>query len=251
MSTAPDATVAVNEQPLSEPQRLIDVFIAPSKTFTDIRRTGRWWVPFLVMILFGLPFQYLIGEKVGWENIMRVQQRFQPEFVKQRLEQLTPEQRAQADEQGLKQTKFITRYIYVLVLVGLTIYSLILQLSINFGLGAELKFWQTMAVVFYAHLVYIVRSILAAVVLLIGVDPGTYNIRTPVGTMLAYYLPIDETSKALYAFATRIDVIEFWVLALLIIGFSAVTGKKKGSIAMVVLGWWTLVTLISVGFAAM
>jgi hypothetical protein len=34
--------------PLSEPQRLVDVFIAPSKTFTDLRRNASWWAPFLI-----------------------------------------------------------------------------------------------------------------------------------------------------------------------------------------------------------
>ena len=37
--------------PLSEGQRLIDTFIAPSKTFTDLRRNASWWAPFIAIVI--------------------------------------------------------------------------------------------------------------------------------------------------------------------------------------------------------
>ncbi len=40
----PDASAA----PLSEIARVIDTFSAPSKTFTDVKRSASWWLPFLI-----------------------------------------------------------------------------------------------------------------------------------------------------------------------------------------------------------
>jgi hypothetical protein len=57
-------TIAVEGQPL-EPgltpvQRVVDSFVAPSKTFADILRNSSWWLPYLLSALIGLVFAYAI-----------------------------------------------------------------------------------------------------------------------------------------------------------------------------------------------
>ncbi|MGC2741826.1 MAG: hypothetical protein WA672_01470, partial [Candidatus Angelobacter sp.] len=65
----PVASSPVSPEPggpgLSEPQRLVNTFIAPSKTFTDIRRNASWWVPFLLISIFSISFFVMIDKKVG------------------------------------------------------------------------------------------------------------------------------------------------------------------------------------------
>jgi hypothetical protein len=41
--TAATVTPIPEPAPLSEFERIIDTFIAPSKTFTDLRRSAAWW----------------------------------------------------------------------------------------------------------------------------------------------------------------------------------------------------------------
>ncbi len=41
---------------LSEGARLIDTFIAPTKTFTDLRRNASWWAPFALMAIVSVLF---------------------------------------------------------------------------------------------------------------------------------------------------------------------------------------------------
>ena len=36
---------------LSQMERVVDTFVAPTKTFADIRRNASWWLPFLLSIL--------------------------------------------------------------------------------------------------------------------------------------------------------------------------------------------------------
>ena len=56
---------------LSEPQRLVNTFIAPSKTFTDIRRNASWWVPLFLICIFSIAFFVMIDKKVGFEQVAR------------------------------------------------------------------------------------------------------------------------------------------------------------------------------------
>ena len=55
---------------LSQGERVIDTFIAPSKTFTDILRSQSWWLPFLIIIVIGYGFIFAVEKKVGWEQVV-------------------------------------------------------------------------------------------------------------------------------------------------------------------------------------
>lgn len=64
--------------PLSQGARIINIFIAPSKTFTDLRRSAAWWAPFLLMTVVSLIFVYTAGQKIGFRKIMENQMQAQP-----------------------------------------------------------------------------------------------------------------------------------------------------------------------------
>ncbi len=56
--------------PLSEVERVVDTFIAPSKTFTDILRSASWWLPFLIILVVGYAFIFTVEKRVSWETVM-------------------------------------------------------------------------------------------------------------------------------------------------------------------------------------
>ena len=68
MTSAP-VTPAPEAPALSEPQRIMDTFVAPSKTFTDIRRSAAWWGPFLVTVIISFIFVYSVDTKVGFRRV--------------------------------------------------------------------------------------------------------------------------------------------------------------------------------------
>ena len=41
---------------LSETQRIVNTFIAPSRTFSDLRRNSRWWAPWIVLAISFVAF---------------------------------------------------------------------------------------------------------------------------------------------------------------------------------------------------
>jgi hypothetical protein len=63
---------------------------------------------------------------------------------------------------------------------------------------------------------------------------------------VAYFLPLEETNKALYAFASQIDIVTIWVAILLSIGVATVAGKKRSAGYVAVFGWWAVWTILRV-----
>src|SRR6478672_7032366 len=89
---------------LSEPQRLVNTFIAPSKTFTDIRRNASWWVPWLIAAIFALAFGILAVQKIDMARFVQQQIDKSP-AAQARMERASPAQR----EQGLALQASITK----------------------------------------------------------------------------------------------------------------------------------------------
>ncbi len=80
--------------------------------------------------------------------------------------------------------------------------------------------------------------------------PESFNVKNFAPTNLGAFLDPVETNKALYALATSVDAITIWTLVLLGMGTATVAGVKRGSGYIAVFGWWAIIVLVGVGFAA-
>jgi hypothetical protein len=242
---------AVSQQPaLSEPQRITNIFFAPSKTFADIRRNASWWVPFVLSSIFAYALVFTVDKQVGFERVTENQIKLNPKQA-ERLDQLPPDQRARQLDLSVKITKGISYAIPVLVLVIDLVIALALMATFNFGLGTEITFGQSFAIVMYAWLVGIVRTALAIITLFAGSNLDSFNFSNPVGTNPAYYMSVTDTAPWLYRMASWFDVITIWLFIVLGIGY-AVVGKKKISSGIAVMaGWFVVMMLASAGFAAL
>jgi hypothetical protein len=89
--------------------------------------------------------------------------------------------------------------------------------------------------------------VLTIVTLLFGGSADTYDVRNPVGTNLAYYMP--DAGPAVKAALSFFDVIGLWQLVLLVIGMAIVAKVSRGKAAAVVVGWWLIGLIVSVGIA--
>ena len=67
---APAPTPTPEPAGLSQGARIVDTFIAPSKTFTDLRRSAQWWLPFLLMTLAGWGLVYVAEQKIGTQKMV-------------------------------------------------------------------------------------------------------------------------------------------------------------------------------------
>jgi hypothetical protein len=215
---------------LSQVERVVDTFIAPSKTFKDILRSTSWWLPFLLLVLVTLGSAAVVEKQVGWERVSENQVHQSPK-TEERLASLTPEQRASQMRLSGNITRYISYGSFAIILLFVAIFALIYWASFNFGLGAKTTFGQMFAVCMYAGLPKLLTGLLTILTLLFGNSADSYDIKNPVGTNLA-------------------DVIGLWSLLLTIIGMAIVAKVSTGKAAAVVVGWWVLGLLISVGIAA-
>jgi hypothetical protein len=224
--------------PLNQVERVIDTFIAPSKTFHDILRSGSWWLPWLLGVLVTLGFSAAIQQQIGWDKTYS--------------NILQHSSETQQERQKAIATAFTKYIVWASPVVGLLFAAIaagVLLMTLNFGLGGRATFGQIFAVWMYATLPWLIQGILGIIVLFAGLDADAFNLKNPVGTNLGYYLPADGP-QWLIAFATSIDVLSIWVLILLTIGCAVVARTKLASTATAMVGWWVLITLAKVAIAA-
>ena len=234
---------------LTQWQRVVDTFTAPSKTFTDIKLGHKsWWLPFVIYVILGFAFYAAVDSKIGMRQVVDNQIRLSPKS-EERLGALTPEQR----ESQMKISTTITQVIFiatpVFLLASGAIIALVLWGTINFGFGGRAKFGSIFTVWMYAMLPSIIKTILGIVVIYVGMAPETFNIKNFAPTNLGAFLPTD-INPALYSLATSIDIITIWCLALVGIGTAIVAGVKRSSGYISSFGWWAIVVLIGAGWAA-
>ncbi|GGH00090.1 YIP1 family protein [Silvibacterium dinghuense] len=233
---------------LSEVERVVDTFTAPSKTFTDILRSSAFLGPVIIMLLVAVGFSFAVQQKVGWDKVYENTIHQSPK-AEERLAQLTPDQAATQKAVGAKITGVIS-YVYVIpVLIITAVTSLLVWITANFILGGTAKYGQIYAVNMYASLVMNIKFILAMVALFAGLAPDSFQLQNPVGTNIGFYLS-QEAPKALTALGTHIDLFEIWSLVLATIGVSIVAKISRGKAAVAVVGWWAIFVLVGVGMAA-
>lgn len=232
---------------LSEPARIIDTFVAPTKTFTDILRSAAWWGPFLLMCILAMASTFTVDKKVGWDAVT-AQQIAQNKSASEQMDQLPADQKAKRMKISATISKYIGYSIPLFILLASAVIVLVLWLSVNFGLGAQTKFSQMFAVWMYASLPKIFITLLNIILLWAGVGLDNYDIKNPVGTNLGYFL--GDSAAWLKELGSWLDIFNLWALFLLVIGVSIVAKKTKAQAATVVVGWWVLLLLLSVGWKA-
>src|ERR1700723_1980676 len=103
--------------PLSQWERVVDIFVAPSKTFNDILRSSNWWLPWLLGVLVTLGFGLAIQQKVGWDKTYGNILLQSPQAQQDRLAQLPPDQQARQKAIGASFVKYIFWFTPILILV--------------------------------------------------------------------------------------------------------------------------------------
>ena len=248
MPKPPPPDPVAQAAPLSEPARLINTFVAPSKIFTDLRRSASWWLPFLISAIVSVMFVYVVDQKVGFRKAMENQIRIQPKQA-ERLERMPADQRETAMRQ---QTGFWRVFSYASPLVGLLFYLIIaavLFATFKFAASADIGFKTMYALVVFAWLPAIFVSLLAVVSLLAGASSDGFLIQNPAATNLG--IVVDPTSSpVLYALLSSVDIFTIWSLILMAIGVTCISKVKRGAAFAVVFGWFGFWVLIKIGLAA-
>lgn len=238
----------MTDEPLSQVERVVDTFVAPAKTFTDILRDQSWWLPFLLSVVVTYGFAFAVQTKVGWNTVVQNTLRQDPK-ASERLANASPEGRAQAQKFTLAIIKYTFYVSPALAIIGAAFAAMILWGTISGIFGGQTTFGNVFAVWMYGTLPVLIKTLLVIIALFAGLDADAFNLSNPVGTNPGYFLPI-ESSKWLMTLATSLDVIWIWSLALVGIGLAIVSKVKRSLGLAAVFGWWFLILVVRVGYAA-
>lgn len=232
---------------LSQVERVVDTFVAPSKTFTDILRSASWWLPFLLLVLVTMGSAAAIDQKIGFDRVAE-QSIAQSSSAEEQMSQLTPQQRAvQMHRIGLGQ-KYGSYGSALLILIFVAIIALLNWASLNFGLGAKTTFGQNFAVCMYAGLPKIFVGLLNIVFVYTGVNTENFDLNNPVGTNIGYYLT--DSPQWMKMALSFFDIFGLWTLVLTIIGLAIISRKTRTQAAMVAVGWWLVGLLLLTAMTA-
>ena len=136
---------------LSEPARILNAFIAPSKTFTDLQRNASWWGPFLLTVLVTFLFVGVMDRQIGFDQVSRNEIARSPKRAEQ-MDKLPADQKAQQYALSATITKYISYGSPLFVLLGWLIISAVLMAAFNFGAGASVPFKVAFAIAAYSGL---------------------------------------------------------------------------------------------------
>jgi len=226
---------------LSQWQRVANTFAAPSKTFEDIKRGNKsWWLPLIIMLLSYSVVYGVVSTHITWAQVYENQQRNLPEFAKNMMDRMTPEQKAAQAQKGPKSTaigQIVTPFFTLLLDV---IGAGVLLATINFGFGGKATYGSLLAVELYAGLaIWPLRWLLAAVATLFT-DPESFNIQNPAPSNVAAFLSFQDTPKTLYYFLMGLDALSIWGMVLTAIGVAVVAKVSRTSGYIAVFGWWVV-----------
>ena len=241
-----DEAVVPAGQPLSQVERVVDTFVAPSKTFSDILRSANCWLPLVLMAVMTIGWCFSIDKTVGFASATETQMSKNPK-QEEAMQGLPPAERADRMALTVKITRISTYFSIICVLIFMVIETLILWGAFNFGLGASTKFSQVFAVVAFAGLPRALIWLLSSIFLFAGVGTDNFDLRNPVGTNLGFYV---QDPKWLSTAGQFFDVLGLWSLALLVIGMAIISGKKTSQSATVIVGLWVLILLLVTGISA-
>jgi Yip1 domain len=228
--------------------RAAGIFVSPGRAFDAIVRRPNFLVPLIISMAGAIVIVEAMLEKIGAGRIIR-----NALEISGKAAQMTPEQ---LDQTVQKVATFTAISMRVGAVLGSPIFLLVIAavglFVVNVFFGASANFKSCFSVVCYASLVLIIPLVLGLVMILLG-DVEQFNPENFVPTTVGFFLNPRETPKALYVIASSFDVFRVWFIVLSSLGLSAATGKKVGTIAILLtyLGIWILLVLGHAGWAAM
>ena len=229
------------------PARLGGVFLSPREAFTEIGRAPSWVIPFIALILISIFSGWYLAQKIDTRTATR-----------SALEQAVKQGRI-TEEQMNQQMAMVAAAAGPLIAVTSAFGALLLCLVIagygklfSMAAGAENNFISLFEVSIYSTLaVSVVSAVLMIIILQIKGQSGVVDPNSIVASSLGAWIEsiagADALPKFIMGLAKAVNIFNIWIIALLSIGFSAVSKKLKTSTAAIwLVGAYVILSVISV-----
>lgn len=236
--------------------RLSGIYFTPGETFAGFKFDSTLLVPIILpMILtmvMGALTNYLVTERIGYENIVRKQMESVVEAG-----WMQPEQAEEAIRQASNRSTLAKVRDLIIPFLGVAIMLLATTAVIrlfSMVMGAENGFKHLLSVTAWVFLALgLIQTVLYVVILYLK-NPDEIDLYNPIGSNLGVIVPMiaDGVPKFITSLASWVDVFGIWRIALLAIGASAVSRKLKTSTTVIFLAVvYGLMALAGAGMASM
>jgi len=232
-------------------QRLAGVYFEPTKTFEDINRKGSWLGIFIILSILGMAMSYVANLRIDRET--RIRQGIEMSPIR-----LSEEQKEAAVKAATEHPPGIMeRFGFVFAPISVLVLNLILAaafLLMFVLMGGGLTYKKSLTVSFWAMAPPGIIMSLVSVVLMFVKDPDKLQIdpSSNVASNLGILVADQKAHPVLASLLTSIDLFSFWSIALLSIGFAAVSDRKmtikKAATGVLIL--WAIWVLGKAGFKA-
>jgi len=221
--------------------RLAGVFVAPARTFASIARRPTWLLPFALAAGLAVPLTEIYMAKGDMRaEIVRGAEKRGQKLSDDQIERITSQTRRAAPLFDL----------FSIVVVGAVMFGTagVLWASCQ-AFGWNVRFRQSLGVTTHAFL----PSTLSSAILLgvlwnrDTVDKATMGDALPVHLGRLADAHADPVGHALLS---SVDLVSFWIMALLVLGLSAASGASRKRTAILVISLWALFVLGKAGLTA-
>jgi len=222
--------------------RLGGVFSSPREAFTEIGRAPNMVIPIIALVLISAFGVWYTWQKIDTQAVLRA-------TMEQAVKRGQIPESAPVPERDQQMEMFMASTGPVLIILG-GVSALIICLAIaGYGklfsmiAGAENSYKSLFEVSTYAMLaVSVVSTILMVIILQIKgqgrIETADINsiVASNLGSWIESAAGTDVLPKFIMGLARAVDIFNIWIIALLSIGFSAVSKKLKTSTAAMWLG---------------
>ncbi len=221
--------------------RIVNVFLAPTKTFEALTAKPDWVTPLLFIFLIFLTTSTLLKEVIQREQTVATKESIM------KNPNIPDSQKEQTAEQAISMMKKFWAVGIGIGLIMVVIIYLMGALFLFLGGSKILKgqgtYVQVLSIFGYSGLIDVLAAIIKIPLMML-------NQTMRVDTGLGIFLGEDATRTPLYVFLSKFDIFTFWQLGVLIIGLSVLYKFSKEKSAGLVIGLWLLWVLVSVALTA-
>jgi hypothetical protein len=226
---------------------LAGVYFSPGEAFVAITRRPRFWLPLVGYLALLAAFTAV------WLHQVEPAQFLRNELEQSgKWERIPPESR---DTVMATQAKLFPLIAWAGTLLGgplsIVLMALVLLFIFRVPYGAEVTFPQSMAVVSYTFLA--THLLTTPLILLVMGLKGDWNLNPQEALQANGTLFLDRTAVArpLYALVGSLDLVSFWQIGLLALGFAAASRRGVKTAVWGVAVPWALLVLGKVVLAAL
>ena len=245
---------APHEPPKNFIARLIGTWFSPGETFAEMKWAPKLLLPIIFSIVFGALTGYAMSQRLEMGRMMREQ--FDQAVADGQMKA------EDADTQAKMISKFATAQFVGGGALGVLISALVIAglfKLISMMMGHENTYASLLAVTIYAFIAVTLISTTVFLILLYLKDPSEITFKnmgnvvaSNAGAWAALIAGENALPKFFGALLSRVDVFAIWIIALLSIGYAAVSHRMKtATAATYLIALYVIYALIASAVGAM